>query len=327
MHLIRRFCDFDEFAVKLSNMGFCGCSMPITCYLLSPRGYCSGVTRAVNMANQVMKLYGNFYVTEDVVHNKVFVKQLEQQGMTKVESIEDIPDGATVLFSAHGVSPQVVDRAEKKGLTVIDATCPIVKSIQNEVKLASEQGKKIIIIGHKSHAEIVALMGYACDTKFYVVFNEIDIDLLPDFSDDEVVYFTQTTLDYSMVERMITKLTERFPGIKSGSKNNVCYATRERQDVVRKVAKTIDLLLVIGSSHSSNAKRLIEVALSSGAKKALLIDSKDDLNISELNEVRSMAVTSAASTPEELVQDLMKYLQEKLDVVVKEFSVKDDAEG
>lgn len=301
--------------------------MPITCYLLSPRGYCSGVTRAVNMANQVMKLYGNFYVTEDVVHNKVFVKQLEQQGMTKVESIEDIPDGATVLFSAHGVSPQVVDRAEKKGLTVIDATCPIVKSIQNEVKLASEQGKKIIIIGHKSHAEIVALMGYACDTKFYVVFNEIDIDLLPDFSDDEVVYFTQTTLDYSMVERMITKLTERFPGIKSGSKNNVCYATRERQDVVRKVAKDIDLLLVIGSSHSSNAKRLIEVALSSGAKKALLIDSKDDLNISELNEVQSMAVTSAASTPEELVQDLMKYLQEKLDVVVKEFSVKDDAEG
>ncbi len=301
--------------------------MPITCYLLSPRGYCSGVTRAVNMANQVLKLYGSFYVTEDVIHNRVFVKQLEKQGMTKVDSIEDIPDGATVLFSAHGVSPQVVDRAEKKELTVIDATCPIVKSIQNEVKLASEQGKKIVIIGHKSHAEIVALMGYASNTKFYVVYNEIDIDLLPDFSDDEVVYFTQTTLDYSMVERIVTKLTERFPGIKSGSKNNVCYATRERQDVVREVAKQIDLLIVIGSSHSSNAKRLIEVALDSGAKKAILIDSKDDFDVDELCNVKSMAVTSAASTPEELVQDLVESLQEKFDIVTREFRLHDDAEG
>jgi len=298
--------------------------MPITCYLLLPRGYCSGVTRAVNMANQVLKLYGSFYVTEDVIHNKVFVKQLEQQGMTKVESIDDIPDGATVLFSAHGVSPRVVDRAEKKGLTVIDATCPIVKSIQNEVKLASEQGKKIIIIGHKSHAEIVALMGCANNTKFYVVYNEIDIDLLPDFSDDEVVYFTQTTLDYSMVERIVTKLTEKFPKIKSGSKNNVCYATRERQDVVRRVAKQIDLLLVIGSSHSSNAKRLIEVALDSGVKKAILIESKDDLDVDELLNVNSMAITSAASTPEGLVQDLVVYLREKFDIVTKEFSFHDD---
>ena len=301
--------------------------MPITCYLLSPRGYCSGVARAVNMANQVLKLYGSFYVTEDVIHNRIFVKQLEQQGMTKVEAIDDIPDGATILFSAHGVSPQVVDRAEKKELTVIDATCPIVKSIQNEVKLASDQGKKIIIIGHKSHAEIVALMGYASNTKFYVVYNEIDIDLLPDFSDDEVVYFTQTTLDYSMVERIVTRLTERFPRIKSGSKNNVCYATRERQEVVRAVAKQIDLLLVIGSSHSSNAKRLIEVALDSGIKKALLVDSKDDFDVTELRDIKAMALTSAASTPEELVQDFIKYLQEKFDIVTREFRIHDGTEG
>ena len=247
--------------------------------------------------------------------------------MTKVEAIDDIPDGATILFSAHGVSPQVVDRAEKKELTVIDATCPIVKSIQNEVKLASDQGKKIIIIGHKSHAEIVALMGYANNTKFYVVYNEIDIDLLPDFSDDEVVYFTQTTLDYSMVERIVTRLTERFPRIKSGSKNNVCYATRERQEVVRAVAKQIDLLLVIGSSHSSNAKRLIEVALDSGIKKALLVDSKDDFDVTELRDIKAMALTSAASTPEELVQDFVKYLQEKFDIVTREFRIHDGTEG
>lgn len=300
--------------------------MPITCYLLSPRGYCSGVTRAVNMANQVIKLYGTFYVIEDIIHNKVFVKNLAQQGMIKVDSINDIPNGATVMFSAHGISPQIVDKAEKKELTVIDATCPIVKSIQNEAKLASERGKKIIIIGHKSHAEIVALMGCTSNTKFYVVYNEIDVDLLPDLSDDEAVYFSQTTLDYSVVERIITKLVKRFPNIKPGSRSNVCYATRERQDVVKKVANMVDLLLVIGSSHSSNAKRLIEVALDAGAKKAILIDSKDEFDSADLKGVESMAITSAASTPEELVQDLVEFLKEKYGIIPQEFKIQDATE-
>lgn len=301
--------------------------MPITCYLLSPRGYCSGVTRAVNMAYQVIKLYGSFYVMEDVIHNKVFMKQLAQQGMVKVDSIDDIPNGSVLMFSAHGVSPQIVGKAEKKELTVIDATCPVVKYIQNEVKLAAEQGKKIIIIGHKSHAEIVALMGYANSTKFYVVYNEIDVDLLPDFSEDEeVVYFSQTTLDYSVVERIVEKLAEKFPRIKSGSKNNVCYATKERQNVVKKVASVVDLLIVVGSSHSSNAKRLIEVALDAGAKKAVLIDSKDDLNPDNLENVKNMAITSAASTPEELVQDLVGYLQENYDIDAKEFETQNVSE-
>ncbi len=300
--------------------------MSITCYLLSPRGYCSGVARAVSMANQAMKLYKTFYVTEDVIHNKIYIKQLEQQGMVKVDSIDDVPDGSTLMFSAHGVSPKIVEKAEKKELTIIDATCPIVKSIQNEVKLATEQGKKIIIIGHKSHAEIVALMGYADNTKFYVVYNEIDIDLLPDFADDEVVYFTQTTLDYSVVEQIVAKLKEKFPGIKPGGTNGVCYATRERQDVVRKVASSLDLLIVVGSSHSSNAKRLVEVALSSGAKKAILIDSKDDLKSEDICGVNTMAVTSAASTPEELVQDLIKHLREKYDIDLEEYKIQDASE-
>ena len=300
--------------------------MSITCYLLFPRGYCSGVTRAVSMANQAMKLYKTFYVTEDVIHNRIYIKQLEQQGMVKVDSINDVPDGSTLMFSAHGVSPKIVEKAEKKELTIIDATCPIVKSIQNEVKLATEQGKKIIIIGHKSHAEIVALMGYADNTKFYVVYNEIDIDLLPDFSDDEVVYFTQTTLDYSVVEQIVARLREKFPEIKPGCTNGVCYATRERQDVVRKIANSLDLLIVVGSSHSSNAKRLVEVALSSGAKKAILIDSKDDLKPEELDNVETMAITSAASTPEELVQDLINHLKEKYNIDTEEYKIQDASE-
>ena len=277
------------------------------------------------MTNQVLKLYGTVYITEDIIHNRILMNQLENRGMIKVDSIEDIPDGSAVMFSAHGVSPQIVDMAEKKELTIIDATCPIVKSIQNEAKEAADAGKKIVIIGNRSHAEITALLGHANNTNVYVVYNEIDVDLLPDLSNDEVVYFTQTTLDYSTIENVIKKLKEKIPGIKSNSKSNICYATRERQEVVRRIASSTDLLIVVGSSHSSNASRLKEAALDAGAKKSILIDSKDDLRDSDFDEVKTVAITSAASTPEELVQDLLCYLREKFDLIVEEFKVQDDS--
>ncbi len=295
--------------------------MPITCYLLSPRGFCSGVTRAVSMANQVLKLYGTVYITEDIIHNKVFMKQLEEQGMIKVDSIDDIPDGSVVMFSAHGVSPQVIDKAEKKELTIIDATCPIVKTIQNQAKAAADSSKKIIIIGNRSHAEIIALMGYANNTGVYVVSNEMDVDILPDFSNDEVIYFTQTTLDYSMIESVIKKLKKKIPGIQSTDESNICYATKERQEVVRRIASSVDLVIVVGSSHSSNAKRLAEAAADAGAKRSILIDSKEDLQDYDFNGIKSIAITSAASTPEEIVQDLICYLREKFDIVVEEFNI------
>lgn len=295
--------------------------MPVMCYLLSPRGFCSGVTRAVNMTNQVLKLYGTVYVIEDVIHNRVFMKQLESRGVIKVDSLDDIPDGSAVMFSAHGVSPAMVDKAEKKELTIIDATCPIVKSLQDDVRESAEAGKKIVIIGNRSHAEILALLGHASGTSVYVVYNEIDVDLLPSFGEDDVVYFTQTTLDCSFTEDVIKKLKEKIPGIKPGSKNSICYATRERQEVVRKIANSIDLLIVVGSAYSSNAVRLAEAAADAGAKRSLLIDSKDDLHDSDFENVNTIAVTSAASTPEELVQDVLCYLREKLDVNVEEFKI------
>ena len=280
------------------------------------------------MAHQVLKLYGTVYVTEDVIHNKIFMKQLEQQGMIKVDSIDDIPDGSAVLFSAHGVSPQLVAKAEKKELTVIDAACPIVKSIQIAAKEAAEAGKKIVIIGNRSHAEIIALVGHASNTDVYVVSNEMDVDMLPDFSNNQVVCFSQTTLNYSAIEKIINRLKEKIPGIQTASKGNICYATKERQEVVRKIANSVDLMIVVGSSHSSNAKRLSEAAIESGAKKSVLIDTKDDLQDSDFKGVNTIAITSAASTPEEIVQDLLCYLREKFDLVVEEFKVQNaNSEG
>lgn len=298
--------------------------MSIVCYLLSPRGFCSGVSRTVDMAKQMLKLYGTIYITEDIIHNKIFIKQLEENGLIKVDSLDDIPDGSVIMFSAHGVSPQTIEKAEKKELTIIDGTCPILKSIQNSVKRESESGKKIILIGHRSHAEIIALLGYAENNDIYVVYDEIDVDLLPDFSNDEVVYFTQTTLDSNVVDIVVEKLKEKIPHIKSLTQNNICYATKERQDAVRRIANLIDLFIVVGSSHSSNANRLREVALSSGAKKAILVDSKEDLINYNFDEIDTMAITSAASTPEEIVQELLEFLRKKLDIVVKEFNTQDE---
>lgn len=298
--------------------------MSVICYLLSPRGFCSGVSRAVDMAKQMLKLYGTIYITEDIIHNKIFIKQLEEKGLIKVGSSDDIPDGSVVMFSAHGVSPQVIEKAESKELTIIDGACPIVKSIQNSVTKESESGKKIILIGHRSHAEIIALLGYAGNKDTYVVYDEIDVDLLPDFSNDEVVYFTQTTLDSIVVENVVKKLKEKIPHIKSTNPDNICYATKERQDAVRRIASSVDLLIVVGSSHSSNANRLREVAISAGAKEAILIDSKENLTNYNFDGIDNLAITSAASTPDEIVQELLEFLKQKLDIVIKEFNTQNE---
>lgn len=294
--------------------------MAITCYLLSPRGFCSGVFRAVDMAQQMLKMYGTIYITEDIIHNNVFMEQLKKKGVIKVDSLDDIPDGSVFMFSAHGVSPQVIAKAEEKELTIIDGTCQIVKTIQQAAKKEADLGRKIILIGNRSHAEIIALLGYAGNKGGYVVFDEIDIDLLPDFANDEVVYFTQTTLDTEVVDSIVKKLKEKIPHIKSIAKDNVCYATKERQEAVRHIASKVDLVIVLGAAHSSNANRLREVAISAGAPKAILIDSKEGLLEHDMEGVNNIAITAAASTPEDVVKDLLVFLENKFDIEVKEFN-------
>jgi 4-hydroxy-3-methylbut-2-enyl diphosphate reductase len=277
------------------------------------------------MVNQVLELYGTVYVVEDIIHNRIFMKELEKKGIIKVDSVEEIPDGSTVMFSAHGISPQVVDIAEKKELNIIDGTCPIVKSIQDEVKKEANSKRKIIIIGNRGHAEVISLLGYAENTNAFVVYNEMDIDLLPDFKNDEVVYFTQTTLDYLYVDLILGKLKEKIPQIRSSSHDNVCYATKERQDAIRRIASSVDLVIVIGSSYSSNAKRLCEVALDSGVKKVVLIDSIENLKETDLKKITAIAITSAASTPDKLIQELVEFLRERFDLIIKNLENQDDS--
>ncbi|MDR3031134.1 MAG: 4-hydroxy-3-methylbut-2-enyl diphosphate reductase [Holosporales bacterium] len=295
--------------------------MAITCYLLSPRGFCSGVTRAINMADQVLKLYNSAYIIEDIIHNKIFMKEIEKRGIIKVSSIDEIPNDSVVMFSAHGVSPEVIAKAEKKRLTIIDGTCPIVKEIQKAVTKASEEGKKIIVIGNRAHPEITALLGYANNEKVFVVSNEMDVDLLPDFTGEEVMYFTQTTLDYYSIQNVIAHLRKKVPHIKSDSEDNICYATKERQRVVKEIANETDLIIVVGSSYSSNSTRLAEIAQEFGVKKVVQIDDKNDLNLKIFDKVQKCAITSGASVPETIINDLKDFLQSNLDILFEEYVI------
>lgn len=294
--------------------------MSITCYLVTPRGFCSGVKRAINMAHQVLKLYGKVYIIEDIIHNKVFMKNMLDDGIIKVSSIDDVPDGATVMFSAHGISPSILDKAEKKELTIVDGTCPTVKAVQSAVKKSSEKKEKIIIIGNRSHPEIVALLGYANNKDIFVVCNEIDIDLLPDLKDEQVVYFTQTTLDVFTVKKIIDSLKIKFPHIKSDTDDNICNATKDRQNAVRKIANLVDLFIIVGSSYSSNSKRLAEVASECGAKKVIMVDSKDEIDLGIFSKnISNIAITSGASAPEFLVEEIIEFLKTNLDITIEEF--------
>jgi 4-hydroxy-3-methylbut-2-enyl diphosphate reductase len=300
--------------------------MSIVCYLLSPVGFCSGVARAVDMAKQVLKFCGNVYIIEDIVHNKALMRDMYGMGIIKVSALEEIPDGASVMFSAHGTTPEVFARAEAKELTIIDGTCPVVKSVQLAVQeKASKAGKKFIFIGTRTHPEIIALKGYVGGTSSsFVVYDEGDCDLLPDFNGEEVVYFTQTTLDTQHVERIINRLKERIPTISRESMNNTCYATIDRQAAIRSVSEVVDFVIVLGSSYSANARTLEEVAKHSNVKKVVRIDSEQELDLSMLSDVSSLAIATASSTPKSAVDNLVSFLAQNVEIEIRKFAQKSD---
>ena len=293
--------------------------MSITGYLIQPRGFCSGVNRAVKMVDQVIKLYKTVYIIEDIIHNKTFMKQLYENGLIKVDSIRDIPEGSVVMFSAHGVSREMFEIAEQRGLTIIDATCPVVKSIQNCVKKDAEEEKTIIIIGNRSHPEVIGLLGHAKKRKAFVVYNEMDVDLLPDMTDKEVVYFTQTTLDQYAINAVIDALKKRIPHIQCECFDNICNATKERQEAVKKIAQNVDLILVVGSAYSSNTNRLLEIAKEYGTKIVKRVENKDEIDLGLFNEIERFGITSGASAPESIVEEIVEYLSQNIDVVFEEY--------
>jgi len=288
--------------------------------LAAPRGYCAGVDRAVQTVERALELYGPpVYVRKEIVHNKHVVEQLQERGAVFVEEETEVPEGETVVFSAHGVSPAVHANAETRRLTTIDATCPLVTKVHVEAKKFAAEGYTIVLIGHEGHEEVEGTMGEAPD-HFVLVETEEDVERLELPDPDRVAFLTQTTLSVDETDRIIRRLRERFPNITGPKSDDICYATTNRQLAVRQMARECDLVLVIGSRNSSNSNRLVEVARDHGAESHL-IDNETQVQEEWLEGKRTVGISSGASAPEELVQRLVDFFRERGTTDVSEFEV------
>jgi len=277
---------------------------PLNLVLASPRGFCAGVDRAITIVEKALEMYGApIYVQHEIVHNKHVVQRLRNEGAVFVENIDEIPEGSHAIFSAHGVSPEVRKRAEKRKLQVLDATCPLVTKVHREAQRYAQKEHTIILIGHHNHVEVKGTVGEAPEHIFVVGTVEEVSDLkIPD--EKKVGYITQTTLSLDDTAEIITALKERFPEIKGPAKDDICYATQNRQNAVKVLSKEVDLVLVVGAQNSSNSVRLLEVAETTGVK-ARRIESAAELDPEWLEEVRNVGITAGASAPEDIVQGIV----------------------
>jgi 4-hydroxy-3-methylbut-2-enyl diphosphate reductase len=295
-------------------------SAPEKLLLAAPRGYCAGVDRAVQTVERALELYGPpVYVRKEIVHNKHVVEQLRGRGAIFVEQETEVPEGETVIFSAHGVAPSVHANAEARRLKTIDATCPLVTKVHVEAKKFAAEGYTIVLIGHEGHEEVEGTMGEA-PAHFLLVETEEDVDRLELPDPDRVAYLTQTTLSVDETDRIIRRLRERFPNITGPKSDDICYATTNRQLAVRQMARECDLVLVIGSRNSSNSNRLVEVARDHGAESHL-IDNEAQVQERWLDGKRVVGISSGASAPEELVQRLVDFFRARGTREVSEFEV------
>ena len=275
--------------------------------LASPRGFCAGVVRAIDIVNLALEVYGQpIYVRREIVHNKYVVNELHQKGIIFVNDIDEVPVGSRVIFSAHGVSPEISAAARARRLKVIDATCPLVTKVHKEAIKFARLGFTIILIGHSEHDEVIGTLGEA-PGAIMVLDPEEDIDKLQVPDPAKVVYLTQTTLSLNDTRHIVDRLRQRFPLIKARGSEDICYATQNRQSAVLELAQKSRLILVVGSANSSNSRRLVEVAQSAGVP-AYLIDDIEDIQLSWLKGVQCIGLTAGASAPEGLVERVVHYL-------------------
>lgn len=285
--------------------------MAFQIYLANTRGMCAGVNRAIDVVRLALEKYGKdmVYVLHEVVHNRHVVEDLRQGGAHFVESLDDIPDGKIVIFSAHGVSQAVIQRSDARGFRVIDATCPLVKRIHHKMQKASKSGQECIVIGHRGHQEVIGTIGqYTGDPQLvHVVENEDDVMKLK-VRTDRLMFATQTTLSVDETAKTVAALRGRFAGIEGPKKDDTCFATQLRQNAIKDLARRCDLVLVIGSKNSSNSNRLAEVARHEGCD-AYLIDDESYLDKAWLEGRESIGISAGASAPEHIVQDLIACLK------------------
>ena len=295
--------------------------------LANPRGFCAGVDRAIDIVNKALEIYGSpVYVKHEVVHNKFVVEDLKNRGAIFVEEIDEIPDGSLVIFSAHGVSDAVEKITKSRKLEYFDATCPLVTKVHMEVMRHARAEKDIILIGHEGHPEVEGTMGRHINknlSNIYLVQDEAEAQVLEVEKPDNLAIVTQTTLSVDDTKSIIDVLKDRFPSINIPKKDDICYATQNRQDAVKQLALESDFMIVVGSTNSSNSNRLKELSEKCGCK-SVLIDSFEDLDLSELDGCRRIAITAGASAPEERVQEIANALKEYTGAMISEHGVDEE---
>jgi len=291
--------------------------------LAAPRGFCAGVNMAIESLELAIKVYGTpVYVYHEIVHNKYVVERFREEGAVFVDHLEEVPEEATLLYSAHGVSPEVRRLARERRLRTIDATCPLVTKVHLEAIRYAREGYTILLIGHEGHDEVIGTMGEAPDAILLVETPE-DVDRLEVADPNRVAYLTQTTLSVDDANRIITRLRTRFPAIANPPKEDICYATQNRQEAVKQLSHEADVVLVLGSQHSSNSQRLAELARESDVP-AYLIDGSADIDVSWFRGDESVLITAGASAPELVVEDCIEFLRKRFGATVETRTVREE---
>ena len=294
-------------------------SKKLNIYLAGPRGFCAGVDRAIEMVKEALKKYGQpVYVRHEIVHNKYVVENLKSEGAIFVEELSEIKDKSRpVIFSAHGVPKSVPIEALKLNLIYFDATCPLVSKIHKEVEHFDKKNLPVILIGHRNHPEVIGTMGQT-KNKIYLVEGVEDVKKIPINVNEKIAYVTQTTLSVDDTKDIIDEIKNHFNNVVEPKKNDICYATTNRQEAVKQIAGNCDYFLVIGASNSSNSLRLVEVAKNYGAKKSILVEDVESLNLNIFENTNNIGVTASASSPEILVKKLLDKLKNNFDININE---------
>lgn len=292
----------------------------LTLVLAAPRGFCAGVDRAIQIVELALKKYGRpVYVRHEIVHNKFVVDSLKAKGAVFVEELDEIPeDGQPVIFSAHGVPKSVPEAAKSREMFFIDATCPLVSKVHREAERHFEMGDKIILIGHAGHPEVIGTMGQLPPGAVLLVETLADIETLKIEDPEHLAYCTQTTLSVDDTAAIVEALQKKFPAIKGPRKEDICYATTNRQAAMKEIAKVSDAVIVIGAPNSSNSNRLVEVAQQNGCAKAMLIQRADDIDWNWIEGVRVLGLSAGASAPEILVEEVVTLMRSRFHVTIRE---------
>jgi len=296
---------------------------PLTLLLASPRGFCAGVDRAIQIVELAIEKYGPpVYVRHEIVHNRYVVEELERKGAIFVEELDEVPAGAKVIFSAHGVPKSVPEEAQSRELFYLDATCPLVSKVHVEAERLHDRGLEILLIGHAGHPEVIGTMGQLPDGAVSLIETVADAETLQPRDPEKLAFVTQTTLSVDDTAEIVAVLRRRFPAIAGPHKEDICYATTNRQEAVKSIAPKVDAMLVIGAPNSSNSMRLVEVAERSGCAYAALVQRASDIDWAALGTPKTLGLTAGASAPEILVEEVIDAFRQHFNVTVEMTSVR-----